>query len=60
MKSYQRVCKYLFVATNLFGDGHEPAQSQRAVGMALAPELDLFTKRCFVLHDEQRCNQVTA
>lgn len=53
MKSYQRVCKYLFVATNLFGDGHEPAQSQRAVGMALAPELDLFTKRCFVLHDEE-------
>lgn len=60
MKSYQRVCKYLFVATNLFGDGHEPAQSQRAVGMALAPELDLLTKPRIVIHDEQRCNQVTA
>ena len=53
MKSYQRVQKCLLVTTDLLSDGHEPAQSQRAVGMALAPELDLFTKRCFVLHDEE-------
>ena len=53
MKSYQRVCKYLFVATNLFGDGHEPAQCQRTVGMALAPELDLFTKPRIVVHNEE-------
>ena len=44
------------LATDLLGEGEEAAEGQGTVRMALAPELGLFTKRCFVRHEEQRCN----